>query len=118
MMIKIQFARKPVNLQELKMLTVLERDKVDCIVEKIIELEPYEYEDFSNNLLSDYKFIEETMNFQCVDTQKRWHCILVKARDVTDGILVESEGYHYARYAAYLENIEDLVSEPKSNLTK
>lgn len=50
MKIKVQFARKPVNLQALKRLTVLERDKVNCIVEKIIELEPYGYEDFLNNL--------------------------------------------------------------------
>lgn len=38
------------NLLALKRLTVLERGKVDYVVEKIIELEPYEYEDLSNNL--------------------------------------------------------------------
>jgi len=31
------------------------------------------------------------------------HCILVKVSGENDGILVESEGYEYARYAAYLK---------------
>ena len=29
------------------------------------------------------------------------HCILVMTQGAGDGILIESEGYKYARYAAY-----------------
>ena len=30
-----------------------------------------------------------------------WHCVLVKGETSRDGILVEAEGYSYARYAAF-----------------
>lgn len=30
-----------------------------------------------------------------------WHCVLVKGENSRDGILVESEGYCYTRYAAF-----------------
>ena len=102
---RAQFIRKPVDLEELKRLTGEAGDKVDCIVEKTIELEPHEYDNFSKNLLEDHKFIEDSVNLQCVDTKNRWHCILVKAKGAVDGILVQGEGYHYARYAAYLPEV-------------
>ena len=31
----------------------------------------------------------------------RWHCVLVKGENSSDGILVDAEGYSYARYAAF-----------------
>lgn len=31
-----------------------------------------------------------------------WHCLLVKGENSKDGILVDMEGYHYARYAAFV----------------
>lgn len=31
----------------------------------------------------------------------RWHCVLVKGENSRDGILVDAEGYSYARYAAF-----------------
>ena len=31
-----------------------------------------------------------------------WHCLLVKGEHSREGILVEAEGYSYARYAAHV----------------
>jgi len=36
------------------------------------------------------------------DKDDVFHCILVTSNEHDFGILVESEGYHYARYTAYL----------------
>jgi hypothetical protein len=36
-----------------------------------------------------------------IDTNGVYHCIYVKGEGAKDGILIESEGYSYARYAAY-----------------
>jgi hypothetical protein len=71
------------------------------VIEKVIELEQDEYDDFAANLMDYCDFIEENRDLMYVDTADVWHCILVKAKDTDDGILVESEGYDYARYAAF-----------------
>ena len=31
-----------------------------------------------------------------------WHCLLVRCEGVSESILVESEGYDYARYCAFV----------------
>ena len=35
-------------------------------------------------------------------TDDRYHCLLVYDKEQGDGLLVESEGYDYARYAQYI----------------
>jgi hypothetical protein len=42
-----------------------------------------------------------------VDTEGTWHCTLIKEEGKNEGILVESEGYEYARYSAYYKVEED-----------
>ena len=37
-----------------------------------------------------------------VDEDGVWHAILVTAKEVDYGIVVQSEGYDYARYAAFI----------------
>ena len=48
----------------------------------------------------------------------RFRCLLVTARRRQDGILVDSEGYTYARYAAYVRDKRelDLAGVPRDNL--
>lgn len=45
-------------------------------------------------------------------------CLLVTSRNRKDGILVDGEGYHYARYAAYVPNKQalDLRGVVRDNL--
>ena len=38
----------------------------------------------------------------------RWHCVLVKGENSRDGILVDAEGYSYARYAAFTPDCDRL----------
>ena len=52
--------------------------------------------------LDNYNFIAENKELMYIDENDVWHAILITAKEVDYGILVESEGYDYARYAAYI----------------
>jgi len=76
----------------------------DCIIEKVVALASHEYNKFSHNMLADHGFIKDNKDLQYCDAEGTYHCILVVGEDGIDGILVESEGADYARYAAFLPN--------------
>lgn len=40
--------------------------------------------------------------------ERCWHCVLVRGETSKDGILVDAEGYAYARYAAYAPDCDRL----------
>ncbi|MHB1453932.1 MAG: DUF5049 domain-containing protein [Saccharofermentanales bacterium] len=94
------FTGKSVNLIELFDKTSQGQDKSVYVIEKTVELDRCQYKRFSENLLDDFDFIEANKDLMYVDEDAVWHCILIKHKDSTSGILVESEGYPYARYAA------------------
>lgn len=98
---KRRFSRKPGTLQEL-----MEVDHTDSsrrvVIDKVIELDPVGYRHFSENLHEDYYFIHDNIPLMHMDSDGvTCHCLLVKEAGARDGILIESEGYNYARYAAY-----------------
>ena len=102
----------------------IEFEPKDCIIEKVITLASQEYDAFSENMLDNYDFIRDNKEIQYCDSQGIYHCILVMGEERKDGILVESEGYEYARYSAFLPNADDFLAaamkqeqvEEKSNV--
>jgi len=82
----------------------------DCVIEKIIGLTSQEYDAFSKKMLDDYDFIRNNIDLMYCDRQGVYHCLLVVGEDRPDGILVESEGSSYARYAAFLPNACDFLA--------
>jgi len=72
------------------------------IIEKVIELPINEFNIFLDDMLDDYDFIKENKDLMYVDKDNIWHAIYVTAKDVDYGILIQSEGYGYARYSAFL----------------
>lgn len=80
-----------------------------CQVEKIIELPESEFESFRCNLLNDYSFISENKDMMHGDTNGLVHCLLVLGKGREDGVLVDSEGSDYARYAAHINGARGLV---------
>lgn len=82
----------------------------DCVIEKIIELTSQQYDAFSKNMLDDYDFIRNNIDLMYCDREGIYHCLLVVGEDRPDGILVESEGSSYARYAAFLPNACDFLA--------
>ena len=107
----VHFGRKLAAIEDLK--EIIERGKgCNFTIEETVELEPAEYKAFSENLLDDYEFIVQRKASMWIDGDEVLHCLLVKAKGAKEGILVESEGYDYARYAAYFAEegfITDLV---------
>ncbi|NCB42246.1 MAG: hypothetical protein EOM59_06460 [Clostridia bacterium] len=79
-----------------------------CIVEKIISMTDSDLEDYRMNLMREQPFIQENVNLMYNDNGV-YHCLLVVGETSPDGILIEAEGYSYARYAAFLPNGRILV---------
>jgi hypothetical protein len=77
-------------------------------VEKVIEIDVDVFKSFEQFLLLDYDFIKDNVDFMYVDKNEVWHCIFITYSGSDYGILVESEGYHYARYSAYKELNEEI----------
>lgn len=75
-----------------------------CVIEKVITLDIVVFDYFKKHLLSDFDFIRDNEEVMYKENDGTAHCLLVIGEGNEDGILVESEGYAYARYSAYLPN--------------
>lgn len=96
---------------------------VRCDVSCIVELSNAEFFDFRFNPLADHDFIKEHLPDLKTDEFHAIPCMLVLGEGVDDGILVDPQGYKYARYTAYIpmarqlfrnelvENEDDTVEE-------
>lgn len=72
----------------------------DFKVENVVMLTEAEFQAFIHHPLNDYDFIIENNHLIGFDKAGVRHCILVKGETSDFGILVDSEGSSYARYAA------------------
>ena len=97
------FLRKARNLEELIDWSRVAKRRSPYVIEKTIELEKMEFEHFANDLFADQGFIKDNIELMYTEKNGVKHCIFVKASGESAGILVESEGYEYPRYAAYLK---------------
>lgn len=97
-----EFYRKAVDLRELKESRFPgERWKVQ--VEQVVELPKGDFDVFAENLCEYHTFIETSAERVYFDEQRDCaHCLLVTTPEQKEGILVVSEGFSYARYAAYI----------------
>lgn len=84
--------------------------ETDCVVEKTVELQEAEYRDFKNHLLRDMPFIAENRDWMRVDENGIAHCLLVLGEGSLEGVLVNSEGYDYARYASLVPGARGLAT--------
>lgn len=80
-----------------------EKPKREIVVEKTITLTPTEFAAFCDNFLEDKDFIKVNSGLMKVDENGIWHCLKVTARGSKISVLVESEGYDYARYTAVIK---------------
>lgn len=80
-----------------------------CTVDKIITLPDNQFLYFSQHLLTDFAFIADNADLKHQDRDGTRHCLLVMGETHQDGILVDSEGYNYARYAAFVPNVRELA---------
>ena len=94
------FIKCPRRIEDFKKLNIPEQRKVFTI-EKTIVLSKYDYENFISDFCIDRWFIEENVNLCYVDDAEIWHCILVKQFGKNKGVLIQSDGCVYTKYAAY-----------------
>lgn len=79
-------------------------------VSKTLRLPAEVLEDVLKNPMRDYPFIQENIEQMRCDSSGVYHCLLLTGEGRKDGLLVESEGYGYCRYASYVPNISALTS--------
>lgn len=86
----------------------------ECLIEKIVRLDTDEYNRFRQNMLAEYDFIRDNIDMMRCDENGVYHCLLVLGEGTADGVLIESEGYAYGRYTAFLPNAADfLAAQPE-----
>ncbi len=73
----------------------------EFVIEKTVRIPDEDFERMLRFPMDGDPFIAENIDLMYQDNEDVYHCILVTGKDRTDGILVESEGYGYARYASY-----------------
>ena len=79
-------------------------------VSKTIRLPAEVFEAVLQKPMRNYDFIQENIEQMHCDSSGVYHCLLLTGEGRNDGVLVESEGYGYCRYASYIPNISALTS--------
>ncbi len=80
-----------------------------CVVEKAITVNHAEFENLKNHPLRDNVLIAENAEMMYCDNDDIYHCLLIYDEENGDGLLIESEGTAYARYAQYIPMAKELV---------
>ena len=91
-----------------------------CVVEKAIAVPHAEFDDLRRYPLRDNMLIAENAEMMFCDSDDNYHCLLIYDEEQGDGLLIESEGASYARYAQYIPRAKELVERyqnPEITLT-
>lgn len=91
-----------------------------CIVEKAAAVSHAEFDELKRHPLRDNELISEYVDLMYCDKDGNYHCLLVYDSQDGDGLLIESEGSSYARYAQYISGAKELVERrqnPEMSLT-
>lgn len=81
----------------------------DCQIEKVVELTREEFYKLKITPSEKQPFITE--NKSCMYSRDGiLHCLLALGPDSNDGVLIEVAGYDYARLAAYIPGMRDILN--------
>ena len=80
-----------------------------CVVEKAIAVPHTKFIDLKENTLQNNDLIAENIDLMYCDSANKYHCLLIYDEEQGDGLLIESEGADYARYAQYIPRAKELV---------
>jgi len=81
----------------------------ECVINGIELMNDNEFETFSKNLLSEQSFIADRKEEMYIDSTGQIHGLLALNKDSGDGILIDSQGYDYPRYVAFMPNIKPYI---------
>ena len=76
-------------------------------VAKVVQLTAQQYHHFSDNLLRDMSFIAANKSLTGYEKGVT-RCLLVTTRNLRSGILVDCQGFNYARYSCYVSDKHSL----------
>lgn len=99
------FFYKASHAQELMEDKTVQPIRVEVV--KVIQLSAQQFQHFSANLLRDMPFITANKGLTGYDKGVT-RCLLVTTRRNRDGILVDCQGFNYARYSAYVPDKRSL----------
>ncbi len=88
----------------------------EFVVEKTIPLSADMFESVLRAPMENYSFLREHTDLMHCDENHVFHCLLLTGEGRNDGILVESEGAAYCRYAAHVPDVSALISPPVMKL--
>lgn len=84
-------------------------DAKPCVIEAIEEMDHERFENFCDNLLRDEQFITDRKEDMFVDSAGVVHGLLAMDTESGDGILIDSQGYDYARYVSFMPNVKPYI---------
>ena len=87
-------------------------------VEKAVTIPARKLEEMLRHPMRSHEVILENAEVMGVDRVDVYHCLLVTGEGRTDGLLVESEGSGYARYASYVPEATALRYPTLSRLNR
>lgn len=79
-----------------------------CEVAKVVEISHGDFNELKCNPLKDYDFISEYKDKFEYGNTSTIPCVMFLDSEGDDGILVDPQGYDYARYSAYVSNARQL----------
>lgn len=86
-----------------------------CIIEKAIPVSHRKFEAITKAPLRDEPLIAENKDIMYFDSKyNMYHCLLIYDKDFGDGIVVNSEGSDYARYAQYIPQAKVIYEQHRS----
>lgn len=74
----------------------------EFVIEKTVVVPDEKLEQLIHEPSEFQDFISQNAELMEMDAEGVYHCILVTGKGRTDGVLIESEGFSYARYVSYL----------------
>lgn len=83
-------------------------DTMEIVVEKVITLHGGDFQKLKRETLSDEHHIKVNRNLMYIDGDTA-HCLLFVDNESSDGMVVESEGYGYARKSAFIPNARGIL---------
>ena len=82
----------------------------EYIVEKALPVSSSRFRQIIASPMQDHKEIEDNLDSMYHDGH-RHHCLLIYNDECGDGLLVESEGYSYARYAQFVPQAKTVLEQ-------
>lgn len=86
-----------------------------CIIEKAVPVSHSKFKAIANAPLRDEPLIAQYSDVMYADSNGMCHCLLIYDKDFGDGIVINSEGSSYARYAQYVPQAKVIYEQYRSS---